>query len=449
MGFNSMRNRKPFEMASMINHSQIIQNRSVQNFIDSCIIPKTNLNNINYPSGISADISKMKNIKYIISVDGGYSETYIDKGFPSTALAFFNFGVLLFKLEDLENIDQSTIINPEDLKKLKEMDNISLVIPAKNILVKGCEDFTAGVRKTIFNFFNSSEGSSIKSETLLDTLKWLIYRKWDNKTEPVKLDFCPYDDCDSKETIFNYDDNGTVICQKCHREIYLTDYFRFHEIINEPNGSTGIYGYLSSLIEQMLIVQVIKYLYENNRQSLKEVLFIKDGPLAFFGQTFRLYKPMRDLINHLFTAGENKESIINLVGIEKSGPFVEHAFYIQNKLEKNHFYIINDDYIRKYIVIQTSNDIYGHNTYYGWKVIYKTEEGDVLVVTIPVNDYNGTPSKDNFSNIEETLSVLSKMRCNMYENSVIPLALINKLVSISEFPSTKILEKFIKNEIKK
>lgn len=447
MGFNSMRNRKPFERASMVNHSQIIQNNHVQNFIDKCIIPQINLDKIEYPEECFVDLNKINRIKHIISIDGGYSETYINKGFPSTAVAFFNFGVLLFQLEDLEKIDKSIIINPDDLKKLKEMDKIPLVIPAQNILIKGCEDFTHGVRKIIFDFFNSKASSGLKNECLLDTLKWLIFEKWQDEIQSIKLDFCPYDNCDSKETIFNYDDNGVVICNKCHKEIYLTDYFRFHEIINEPNGASGIFGYLTSLVEQMLIIQIIKYFYENNKQSLSEILFIKDGPLAFFGQTFRLHKPMRKLIRHLFTAGENGECLINLVGIEKSGSFVEHAFYIQEKLKKNHFYIINDEYLRKYIIPQGSENIYGHNTYYGWKVIYKTEEGDVLVVTVPVNEYIGNPTKDYFANIESTLGVLSKMRCNMYENSIIPITLINKLVSISEFPSSKILENFIKKKL--
>lgn len=450
MGFNSIRGRKPFEMASKINHSQIIQDKHVQSFLEKCTMPETELSKIEYPIGNPVDLSKIKNIEHIIAIDGGYSETYINNGFPSTSIAFFNFGVLLFSLENLESIEKSIIINPEELRKLKEMDKIPLAIPAKNILVDGCESFTHGVRKAVYNFFNSADSGSFKNEKLIDALKWLMFKRWkDEPEDTVKVDFCPYDNCNSEETIFDFQGDGTVICSKCHREIYLTDYFRFHEIINEPNGASGIFGYLTSLIEQILIVQIIKYFYENNRQCLKKIMFIKDGPLAFFGQTFRLYTPMRELMESLFNAGENGESIINLVGIEKSGPFVEHAFFIQEKLHKNHFYILNDDYIRKYIVCQESNSIYGHNTYYGWKVIYKTEEGDILVVTIPVDEYRGNPSKSNFSNIEEVLGVLSKMRCNMYENSIIPITLINKLVSISEFPSSKILERFIKYNIDK
>lgn len=69
-------------------------------------------------------------------------------------------------------------------------------------------------------------------------------------------------------------------------------------------------------------------------------------------------------------------------------------------------------------------------------------------MTIPIKNYTGNPVRSDFANIDRILGVLGKMRCNMYENSIVPLALINKLVSISEFPSSNILEKFIKNNIK-
>ncbi len=446
MGFNSMQERKPFERASSINHSQIMQNEFVINFLENCDLPKYDLENINYPKGNPINKNEAKKIRNIITIDGGYSETFINKGFPSTSLAFFNFGALLINAEDLESLDKANIINPEDLKRLKEINKISLAIPAKNVLIKGSSDFSEGVRKIIYEFFTSSHSSAVSNETLMDVLEWLMLEKWEGTKNIIPIDFCPNKDCNSKKTIFN-EGEDKVICSECGKEIYLTDYFRFHELINEPNGASGIFGYLSSLIEQVLMVQIIKYIYDNNKTYLSNVLFIKDGPLAFFGQTFRLHIPMRNLINHLFGVQGSNENLINMVGLEKSGPFVEHAFFIKEKLERNHYYILTDEYIRKYIVPQNTSTVYGDNTYYGWKIIYKTSASDVLVLSIPVNVYNGNPSKDNFANIDRVLGVLDKMRCNMYENSIVPLALINKLVSISEYPSSNILEKFIKHNI--
>lgn len=446
MGSNSFRNRKPFERASMCNHSQIITHECVQNILNNCILPEDDLANIKCPQGFNVDSQERNKIKHILSIDGGYAETFIKSGFPSASIVFFNFGALLFELADLENLETSVIINPEDLKKLKEIGKIPLALPSQNILIKGSEDFTHGVRKIVFDFFCNKENSALKGESFIEALQWLIFEGWDTKKGSIKLDFCPYQGCEGDKIMFSNSNQKIAECPKCHKEVYLTDYFRFHEVINEPNGARGMFGYLSSLIEQLILVQVIKYIYTNNKQMLAKIVFIKDGPLAFFGQTFRLYEPMRKLMKHLFIAGDAGKSIINLVGIEKSGPFVEHAFFIQEKLEKNHYYILDTEYIGKYIA-PSSQDPYGENTYYGSKVIYKTEEGDILVLSIPVNEYLSKPQRENFSNIDVVLSVLSKLKCNMYENSVVPIALINKLVSISEFPSSKILEKFVKKSI--
>lgn len=447
MGFNSLGNRKPIEMASKSNHSEIIMNKYVQEFIDICEKVDIDIDLIEYPDGNKVDLDKIKDIKHIIAIDGGYSETYIQNGFPSSSIAFFNFGALLFDTKDLESIENAEIINPEDIKKLKEISKIPLVIPSKSIYLKGCYDFSHGVRKTIFDFFDKKREYSIENESFLEVLQWLLFELWnkDVMSDGVPLSFCPYG-CDDVKVVFSKPSDKIIKCPKCAKDIYLTDYFRFHELINEPNGASGIFGYLSSLIEQILMVQIIKYFYTNNSQKLSEILFIKDGPLAFFGQTFRLYLPMRKLIRHLFTAGEDGKSIINVVGIEKSGAFVEHAFHIKNKLKKNQYYILSTDYISKYIA-PSSQDPYGANQYYGWKVIYKTNHDDILVLSIPVYDYVSNPDKDNFSNIEQVLSAISKLRCNMYENSLVPIALINSLVSISEFPSSKILEKFTKKNI--
>ena len=238
MGYSSMGERKPFERASRINHSHIIQNDYVQSFLNNCEIPSYDLENIEYPVGYEVKLGEVNKIKNIIAIDGGYSETYINKGFPSTSLAFFDFGVLLFENEDLDNIDKSIMINPEDLKKLKEINKIPFVIPSKNILMKDCYDFTHGVRKTIYDFFASSHSSAVKNETLIDVLGWLISEKWTRDDNPIKLEFCPYEDCECKEIVFQ-PGQSKINCSECGREVYLIDYFRFHEIINEPNGASG------------------------------------------------------------------------------------------------------------------------------------------------------------------------------------------------------------------
>jgi hypothetical protein len=47
-----------------------------------------------------------------------------------------------------------------------------------------------------------------------------------------------------------------------------------------------------------------------------------------------------------------------------------------------------------------------------------------------------------FHNLQAILTNVEKLRCDMYDNALLPVALANKLVSLSDHPSSKILQKF-------
>ena len=75
----------------------------------------------------------------------------------------------------------------------------------------------------------------------------------------------------------------------------------------------------------------------------------------------------------------------------------------------------------------------------------------MYVITLPtknefiVND----PKKDNFKNIDIILKNIELLRCDMYDDAIIPIALVNKLVSLANHPSSTIIEKFAKRNINK
>ena len=58
------------------------------------------------------------------------------------------------------------------------------------------------------------------------------------------------------------------------------------------------------------------------------------------------------------------------------------------------------------------------------------------------------PQKSDFKNLDVILLNIEKLRCDMYDNAIVPVALANKLISLSNHPSSIILEKFAKSSIK-
>ena len=224
----------------------------------------------------------------------------------------------------------------------------------------------------------------------------------------------------------------------------MTDIFRLHEVIDEETGATGILGYLVNVIEHLIIIHLIRLLYNTQPEMLKKVLFIKDGSTGFFGQTAQLHVAMQDLVSWLF----DKHNIL-LTGLEKSGAFVDHAQEIQNKLESGKALILSDNYIYRYILPGTGdpNRPYASTSNYGHKVIFKTRNGQMYVVAVPVKELKKNPTINDLPNLQIILDNVEKLHCDMYDSALFPVALVNKLVSLSAHPSQGILKKFATQNI--
>ncbi len=143
----------------------------------------------------------------------------------------------------------------------------------------------------------------------------------------------------------------TFACARTNRPIYLTDVFRLHERIDENLGAGGILGYLMTTIEQLIVVHILRLIARRRPAALSNIAIIKDGPLAFFGVTANLHNPMRRLLVQLSRTAEPI-----LVGVEKSGPFVEHAHQIRDKMQPGQALILNDAYIYRNILAGSDAD---------------------------------------------------------------------------------------------
>ena len=448
MGYISRSGRRPYETASKSSHSYIINDPAVVNFIGKCNLPKqaseTELQN-HYI--LEVDEIERNPINHVIAIDGGYSEVYVKKEFPSSTLAFFQFGALVFHISDLIEISKQAFIDPEDIAKLKNIQRLKLTIPTKNITFDGQRSLTHSVRKALYDFFMDEP----KGEPLIETLRWFIFEEYGSVVPKWNLATCPNPDVEHHSVILEKSKmrkDYSFECDYCGEKIYLTDVFRLHEAIDDEIGAGGILGYLTTLIEQVILIHLIRLILKTKPSLLSEILFIKDGPLAFFGQTANMHKPMRKLANYLLEKHD-----LFLAGLEKSGVFVEHADEISKRLRPGEILLLDNEYIYKYIIPGKAdpNKPYARTSYYGGKLIYKSKDERIYVVTIPVDNEKVvlSPAKQDFKNIDIILHNIEKLKCDMYDSSLIPVALVNKLVSLADHPSSVILEKFAKIGINK
>lgn len=444
MSYSSQTGRRPNEYASKSSHSNIIWDPEIKKFLDKCSLPsissEIDLREENLTVDVDYDIKSP--ISLFITIDGGYTEVSVRKEFPSCTLNFFQFGALMFELKDLKNLSCKPFIDPEDVEKLKKIERLKFILPTKNVSYEG-EGLTNSVRNAFYEFF---------TENFIETLKWFIYREYDDrkKLNSYTLSSCPNLKCDNKRIelkIKDMSEDYLFHCDKCGEKIYLTDVFRLHEVIDEEFGAGGILAYVTNILEHILLIHYIRMILKIKPYKLRETLFIKDGPLAFFSVTANMHKPMRDLSTYLLEKYD-----FNLVGVEKSGPFVEHATQIRDNMKSGTFLLMNNNYIYKYIIPGRADprNPYARTSYYGGKLIFKSRDEGLYVVTVPVEDEFVVinPKKDDFKNIDSILQNLELLKCDMYDNSLFPVALANKLVSLSAHPSSVILEKFAKSFIK-
>lgn len=445
MGYSSRHNRRPMERASKDAHSNVVKDEHVASFLKNCTLPKLIQDvDIDKKNIVTIIKPKINPIKFIVAVDGGYTLASVRKEYPSAKVAFFQFGPLYLRLEDLDAVGEKAFIDPEDIQKLKEIQRFKLALPIKNIILEKESTLTNSVRKSICNFFSQHPAEDCK---FIDTLQWLIFEDFDKKLSKYTLSNCP--SCQQGPVDLNKKDiakDYSFKCPKCGEKIFLIDVFRLHEAIDDELGAEGILGYLTVLLEQMIVVHLIRVILDTQPSLLEEGLFIKDGPLAFFGQTANMHKPVRNLMNHLM-----KKHNIYFAGIEKSGAFVEHAFEIASKIRPGEALLLSNDYIYKHILPGCSDDKkpYARTSYYGTKLIFKTNEERIYVITLPTQDEKVVlaPRKEDFKNIDVILSNIERLKCDMYDSALIPVAIVNKLVSLSNHPSSVILEKFAKKQI--
>ena len=168
------------ERASKINHQYVIENKKVRDFLLECekmgdSIP-LEVDVLNSRIEIDGIENKLQShIEHIVAIDGEYQEININGDYPSQKLCYYNAGILTFRVNDLENLEEKRIINPKDLNKLENLERFNFVVPIQNIRLKG-KDFGETIRQKIFDIFvDNTLAKEDKEYALVNTIKWLIF----------------------------------------------------------------------------------------------------------------------------------------------------------------------------------------------------------------------------------------------------------------------------------
>ena len=445
MAYPNRYGRRPFEAASKIAHRRIINDPDVREYLKNCRTTSRPIDQEELEiASHEVDYHSPSQIDYVIAVDSGSIIPIEVKGSQSK-LAVIQFGAILLQLKTIDDLHAKPFISFRDLRNAENSNYGKLVLPTTSVLYKSQRNLVDSLRLTIYEFFEQHD--------LLPTLSWLLCQPLGRtQVSEVVIGRCPNPNCSDPEVALALDQTrGT--CPSCDELILVTDSLQLHRLANEEEIPRDVVQYLTQLIEMVIIAGNIKAMLDCPGQ-ISKFLFLVDGQLMIRSPTHfaggdRFLRIFRRLAETLM-----RDHRLNLVAIEKSGAFVNYADRIANRrtrrplLRRGHYLLLNNQIINGQILLRNgagSAYNYGQYTHYGSKLIFRDRRGKIHTMTTP--PWTKGPVPADFPNLDGILATVEEIKCDRYDNAILPIALINRSVSLSFNPSKSILQNFLTRQL--
>ncbi|MEZ0108637.1 hypothetical protein ABH920_002638 [Catenulispora sp. EB89] len=440
------------ERASRIGHVPIAMSPAIIAAMSRWITPAID---VDEPAHITSRLVAVDDIPrdqrpettFTIAFDGSNQEDVARVGFPSIRVGYLQIAGVYVSIAQFLGASRTGLVNARELERSQITQTVNAVLPGSNVHLpgmKGKESWRAELDRAYSESSISDFGSPF---TLSDALM-TIHGGPGRPASSVRLSKCPT--CGSSGTPQQTVDlkGGTCTEPLCSAALYTTDVLRAYEEFSEDGENIRPLNVSMNLAERLLLVAYIDGFFRAQPQNLGQGLFITDGPLAVYGPTAPLKSRFLEYWSQLCATLESLNLAVPLlVGIEKTGEFVDHAQAIADHIPNGYVMALDVPYINKYIVNHDEDHHYGRDEFYGRRFIFKTSTGDVLVITVP-RVPGGVPyekprfqangdaipgpsdSLNSYPTLRATLDVLDQLQTRLYPNAVIPVALAHSASSL-------------------
>ena len=305
--------------------------------------------------------------------------------------------------------------------------------PLRNVQVPGMSNYDA-VREILYESIKD-ESSHMEGE-IIETLKWLVYEKWSGKRKNLPEFQCPI--CHENVATLPYDaETGT--CGNCKDQIFITDMLGFHLDMGDNVAPEGIPSTYMIVHETLLLFTAIRNFWEHQPNLISQCLFVKDGPLSVRAQYSKLVEPIRRFLAY----ARDRGCPIHILGQEKSGTFYDHLKFIERDAPVNSMFIPKDRYIKEEIQYRSLDGAeYGKDTNYGAKIFIKVDDYSSMVLNVPVGEFTANPKPEDLIGLNDIIATIPQIISYRHEGGLIPIELAHGIVSLSTYPSARILKLF-------
>lgn len=418
--------------------------------------------------------------KYVVAIDGSHKEVPYDKGFPGAEIGFISIANVLIDVGKLVAESSKSTIDPVEFNKVQCAYNLPSALPSTNMVREGFPDARSSFRASWSELLAKTRPGA-KSESLLETYQVLLGYK---KTESDQK--CPLMDlCDNKELPSPDYGKGRCACGKY--PVYPTDSLRIHERFSDTSSNGESFGEVMRVLEHLLLVSYLRHMERicddsDNWSMFQETAVVMDGSLAVFGHPAWLSQAIKAELGRLNARVREKTGEDMLVfGIEKSGRFFDHWCRLDIKssrdfelekeaslnspdatdfvalepgrLSNQSVLLVDDSYIKKFVVPSESKKPHGKDTYYGRPFLYKTSTGAMIVgissILTPDHDDRSRAELDQFPRLADILDLLDLLVSMRYPNAVIPLIAAHAEAAIPLQMGEKVLDKLAREHVAK
>lgn len=448
----------PYEgqQASKRGHIDILKNPDVQKFLAGCkYLTKPGDEMLGAISAMYQPAPKSDQLpELVIASDGSAYSKPIDSKFPSTQIGYVKTSFMAFDMKDYNGLATpgTHLVDPFASSALHNQGRaVAFTLPGTNVRYNGLR-VQDGFRLAVYEQLSdqrtqlSNGGSSVKD---------MLYELEGGE---ILVDKCPA--CGEAGPHVFKPAEDVSSCGGCKADVYVTDALRIHEQISDQGDNSSAMTRFMNAVEHLQLATLLKTMADNDLETVSKTAVMVDGPLALFGQPARFHASIQAFYNDLFAkcAKANLPPPL-IVGLQKDGMVMEHAKSLAPHLENGTYCVISDKYRAEFINgIAPLTDNFGHETYYGQDFIYKTDSGRIFDVCLayPFADKKNrkqfSQQKADAKNYDRWLArafaLIRHLEFDLYENSVVPVALAHRHASISLSPGGTLLDVLTKKHLK-
>lgn len=380
-------------------------------------------------------------VKHSITVDGSDEEVEATREFPTVKVGYIRIAGSLVDLEKFRHDAGDPFPNPVLLRKARESVAFDAALPGSGLAINGLTAADTW-RTELTTFLTSSRFDDGSPLTLGDGLLSIHGTDGQSATS-ITIEVCPTCRYTTKDGTHGPISVGTQTRQcpnpACRAEVYLGDVLRLHSAFNEEGSNFQLITRAMNISERLMTACFMDHFAQNQPAMLERILFVTDGPLALHGETAPQFRFFLDHLQALTAAlGTRTPPIAGplLVGVEKSGPFLDHARAIRKLIPEGSVMMLTRAYINR-MLGRPMDNAYGNDEFYGRRVFYRTRAGDVLVLTVPptpgIKPYGSDDRAEHFASyptLRVVCEILDGLRTRMYDDAVIPIALAHSTAAL-------------------